>query len=86
MVSATDGLCWGFHNIQYWRHGLSRLYDSGFFLGGSRFLIPCISRAQIFEGKFLSEEYSLYMCKYSICSNYLTHLFFEQIVIKRNTG
>jgi hypothetical protein len=31
MVSATNGLYWGFHNIQYRRHGLSRLYDNGFF-------------------------------------------------------
>jgi hypothetical protein len=31
MVSATNGLYWGFHNIQYQRHGLSRLHDNGFF-------------------------------------------------------
>jgi hypothetical protein len=31
MVSATNGLYWGFHNIKYRRHGLSRLYDNGFF-------------------------------------------------------
>jgi hypothetical protein len=31
MVSTTSGVYWGFHNIQYWRHGLSRLYDNGFF-------------------------------------------------------
>jgi hypothetical protein len=31
MVSATNGLYWRFHNIQYRRHGLSRLYDNDFF-------------------------------------------------------
>jgi hypothetical protein len=31
MVSATNGLYWAFHNVQYRRHGLSRLYDNGFF-------------------------------------------------------
>jgi hypothetical protein len=30
MVSATNGLYSGFHNIQYRRHGFSRLYN-GFF-------------------------------------------------------
>jgi hypothetical protein len=31
MVLATNGLCWGCHNIQYRLYGLSRLYDNGFF-------------------------------------------------------
>jgi hypothetical protein len=31
MVSATNGLYRGIHNIQYRRRGLSRLYDNGFF-------------------------------------------------------
>jgi hypothetical protein len=57
MMSATNGLYWGFHNIQYRRHGLSRLYDNGFFSEDLRyFLIPCISRTPILEGKFLSKK------------------------------
>jgi hypothetical protein len=61
MVSATNGLCWEFHNIQYRRHGLIRLYDNGFFsedLG--YFLIPCVSRTPILEGKFLSKKSAAY--------------------------
>jgi hypothetical protein len=54
MVSATNGLYWGFHNMQYRRHGLSRLYDSGFFSEDiGYFLISCISRTQILAGKYL---------------------------------
>jgi hypothetical protein len=61
MVLATNGLYWGFHNIQYRRHGLSRLYDNGFFsedLG--LFLIPCFSRTPILESKFLSKKSAAY--------------------------
>jgi hypothetical protein len=57
MVSATTGLYWGFHNILYRRHGLSRLYDNGFFSEDvGYFLIPYISRTPILEGKFLSKS------------------------------
>jgi hypothetical protein len=38
MVSAIDGLYWGFHNIQYRRHGLSRPYDNGYFSEDLKFL------------------------------------------------
>jgi hypothetical protein len=55
MVSATNGLYWGFHNIQYRRHGLSRLYDKGFFsedLG--YFFLNSVCEAQPnFGGKIL---------------------------------
>jgi hypothetical protein len=60
MVSATNGLYWGFHDMQYRRRGLSRLCDNGFFsddLGS--FLIPCISRTPVLEGKFLSKKMRL---------------------------
>jgi hypothetical protein len=63
MVSATNGLYWGFHNLQYRRHGLSRLYDKGFFSEDLGFiLISCISRTPVSEGKFLSK-------KCGLCSN-----------------
>jgi hypothetical protein len=55
MVSATT-LYWEFRNVQYRHHGLSRLYDNGFFSEGLGFLIPCISRTPILEGKFLSKS------------------------------
>jgi hypothetical protein len=58
MVSATNVLYRGFNSVQYRRRGLSRLYDNGFFSDdrGASFLIPCISRTPILEGKFLSES------------------------------
>jgi hypothetical protein len=64
MVSATNGLYWGFHNIQCWRHGLSCLYDNGSFSEDLVFLIPCISCTPILEDKFLSKECGLYTRKY----------------------
>jgi hypothetical protein len=66
-MSATNGLYWAFHNIQYRRHGLSRLYDNGFFsevTGSFFFKIPCISRTTNLEGKFLSKNCGLYTSKY----------------------
>jgi hypothetical protein len=71
MVSATNGLCWGFHNIQYRPHGLSRLYDNGFFSEDPGFLIPCINHTPILEGKFLSKKCGLYMRKYGIVISYI---------------
>jgi hypothetical protein len=65
MVSAANGLNWGLHNIQYRRHGLSRLYDNGFFsedLGSFFFFVK--SRTPILEGKFLSKKCGLYTNKY----------------------
>jgi hypothetical protein len=47
MVSATNGLYWGFNNIQYRRHGLSRLCDNDFFYE---------DRNPILECKFLSKK------------------------------
>jgi hypothetical protein len=62
MVSATNGLYCRFHNIQYRRHGLSRLSDNGFFSEDLGFLkIPCISHAPILEGKLLSKKSADYI-------------------------
>jgi hypothetical protein len=69
MVSATNGLYWGFHNTQYRRHGLSRLYDNDFFSEdlGNFFKNFVKSRTPILESKFMSKKCGLYMRKYGIC-------------------
>jgi hypothetical protein len=52
----ANGLYWGFHNIQYRGHGLSRLYDNSFLSEDLGFNIPYISRTTILDGKFLSKS------------------------------
>jgi hypothetical protein len=57
MMSATDGLYWGFHNIQYRRHGLSRLLFGSF--SEDLFFKAVKSRTPILEGKFFSKKVRL---------------------------
>jgi hypothetical protein len=72
MVSATNGLYWGFHNIQYRRHGLSRLFDNGFFsedLGFFKFRVQVAP--QFWRENFCQKKWGLYTRKYGIIHTFI---------------
>jgi hypothetical protein len=60
MVFATKGLYWGFHNIQYRRHGLSRLYDNGFLSEDLGFFNSVYNPQPNFGGKILVKKSAAY--------------------------
>jgi hypothetical protein len=64
MLSATNGLYWGFHNIQYRRHGLSRLYGNGFFSEDPGFFNSVLAAPQFWRVNSCPKECGLYTRKY----------------------